>query len=79
MTEIAAEPTIPAERPAKPARWRTPAQWLADQDKRELAVWAALLAAALIVRFIALGERAFHHDESQDAYFSFLFRQSGDY
>ena len=31
------------------------------------------------MRFIALGERAFHHDESQDAYFSYLFRQSGDY
>ena len=31
------------------------------------------------MRFIALGDRAFHHDESQDAYFSYLFRQSGDY
>ena len=31
------------------------------------------------MRFIALGDRAFHHDESQDAYFSYLFRQTGDY
>src|SRR5690606_6128147 len=47
--------------------------------KRELAAWGAVLVLALIVRFIALGERAFHHDESQDAYFSYLFRQTGDY
>ena len=25
------------------------------------------------------GDRPFHHDESQDAYFSWLFRTSGDY
>ena len=28
---------------------------------------------------IALGDRPFHHDESQDAYFSYLFRKTGDY
>ena len=33
----------------------------------------------MIVRVIAVGDRPFHHDESQDAYFSYLFRQSGDY
>ena len=60
-------------------RRRTPAAWLADQDGRELAAWGVLIAAALVVRVIGLGERAFHHDESQDAYFSYLFRQSGDY
>ena len=38
-----------------------------------------LIAAALVVRVIDLGDRPFHHDESQDAYFSCLFRQSGDY
>ena len=43
------------------------------------ALWGVLIAAALVVRVIGLGERAFHHDESQDAYFSFLFRQTGDY
>ena len=76
MTEIADSPTIPAERPR---RRRRPAEWFAAQDKRELALWGVLLVLALIVRFIALGERAFHHDESQDAYFSYLFRQTGDY
>jgi uncharacterized protein (TIGR03663 family) len=77
MTEIAATPA-PAATPEKTRR-RRPAEWFADQDKRELGVWAALFVAALIVRFVALGERAYHHDESQDAYFSYLFRQSGDY
>lgn len=75
MTEIAAPPE-----PVAPARERRgPGAWLAAQDTRELALWAALIAAALVVRVIGLGERAFHHDESQDAYFSYLFRQSGDY
>ncbi|MBE2315282.1 TIGR03663 family protein [Solirubrobacter sp. CPCC 204708] len=77
MTEIAATPATPVT--TEKARRRSPAQWFADQDKRELAVWGALLALGLVVRFIALGERAFHHDESQDAYFSYLFRQTGDY
>ena len=80
MTEIAADaPTIPAEQPTERARRRRLTAWYAAQDKRELAVWGAVLVLALIVRFIALGERAFHHDESQDAYFSYLFRQTGDY
>ena len=81
MTEIAADhPYTPAadDPPARAGR-RSVKQWYADQDKRELAVWGAILVLGLIVRFIALGERAFHHDESQDAYFSYLFRQSGDY
>ena len=38
-----------------------------------------LFAAAVLVHMIGLGNRPFHHDESQDAYFSYLFRQSGDY
>lgn len=81
MTEIAADhPITPAaEQPTARARRRSPKEWFADQDKRELSLWAALLVVGVIVRFIALGERAFHHDESQDAYFSFLFRESGDY
>lgn len=72
MTETAV--TSPETR-----RRRTPAAWLADQDPRELTVWGVLIAAAIVVRVIGLGERAFHHDESQDAYFSYLFRQTGDY
>jgi uncharacterized protein (TIGR03663 family) len=45
----------------------------------ELLAWTALVAAAVVVRLIALGDRAFHHDESQDAYFSWLFFTEGDY
>ena len=65
--------------PPRAARRRSPAAWFAAQDKREVALWGALIAAALIVRVIGLGDRPFHHDESQDAYFSYLFRQTGDY
>lgn len=81
MTEIAADHTFTpaAEESSARTRRRSPKAWFADQDKRELGVWALILVVGLIVRFIALGERAFHHDESQDAYFSFLFRQTGDY
>jgi uncharacterized protein (TIGR03663 family) len=45
----------------------------------ELLAYVALFAAALVVRLIALGDRPFHHDESQDAYFSWLFFSKGDY
>jgi uncharacterized protein (TIGR03663 family) len=64
---------------AEPTRRRRIQTWWQEQDPRELALWAALIVAALIVRVIALGDRPFHHDESQDAYFSYLFRQTGDY
>jgi uncharacterized protein (TIGR03663 family) len=53
--------------------------WFERQDGRELAVWGVLVAAALVVRLIGLADRPFHHDESQDAYFSYIFRQTGDY
>jgi uncharacterized protein (TIGR03663 family) len=45
----------------------------------ELAAYAALTAAALVLRLIDLGDRPFHHDESQDAYFSWVFLEQGDY
>lgn len=53
--------------------------WAARQDGRELAVWGLLVAIALAVRLIGLADRPYHHDESQDAYFSYIFRQTGDY
>ncbi len=55
---------------AEPRRWR---------PRGELIAWALLVAAALALRLIDLGARPFHHDESQDAYFSWLFQTSGDY
>lgn len=45
----------------------------------EILGYVVLVAAALTVRLIGLGDRPFHHDESQDAYFSWLFRTTGDY
>jgi uncharacterized protein (TIGR03663 family) len=45
----------------------------------EVLAYVVLTAAALTVRLIALGDRPFHHDESQDAYFSWLFFTRGDY
>ncbi len=47
--------------------------------KREILLYVALTALALALRLIALGDRPFHHDESQDAYFSWLFRTQGEY
>jgi uncharacterized protein (TIGR03663 family) len=45
----------------------------------ERIAWIALLAAAAAVRLIDLGDRPYHHDESQDAYFSWLFLKDGTY
>src|SRR3954462_14357713 len=80
MTDVAAPSTVTTTEPSEPrARRRGIAQWFADQDSRELLVWGVLIVLTLLVRFIGLANRPFHHDESQDAYFSYLFRQSGDY
>src|SRR3954451_19256177 len=77
MTDIAA-PAAP-QRVETTSRRRGPAAWFARQSTAELAAWGVLFAAAVLVHVIGLGNRPFHHDESQDAYFSYLFRQSGDY
>jgi uncharacterized protein (TIGR03663 family) len=80
MTEVAAPSTATApERPEREPRLNRVQAWFAAQDTRELLVWGALFVLALLVRVIDLGSRPFHHDESQDAYFSYLFRESGDY
>jgi uncharacterized protein (TIGR03663 family) len=47
--------------------------------RTELGIYGLLLVAALIVRLIDLGDRPFHHDESQVAYFSWVFFDRGDY
>jgi uncharacterized protein (TIGR03663 family) len=45
----------------------------------EVLAYVLLVAGALAVRLIGLADRPFHHDESQDAYFSWLFWTQGDY
>ena len=72
MTTAEAERTAALDEPSAVRR-------LAARSRGELLAWALLVAAAVAVRLIALGDRPFHHDESQDAYFSYLFRTSGDY
>jgi uncharacterized protein (TIGR03663 family) len=52
---------------------------LAERPRGELVAYGVLLALALTLRLIDLGHRPFHHDESQDAYFSWLFYTRGDY
>ena len=79
MTDVAA-PTADREVAAPPRRRRTPRAWLAEQDSRELWLWVALdRRRADPCGSIHLADRPFHHDESQDAYFSWLFRQTGHY
>lgn len=56
-----------------------PRTFLAGRDRRELGAYALLVLVALVLRLLDLGDRPFHHDESQDAYFSYLFRTTGDY
>ncbi len=46
----------------------------AGRSRAELLLWGALIVLALALRLLDLGDRPFHHDESQDAYFSWTFR-----
>ena len=52
---------------------------LAEIPRAELIAWALLTAAAVVVRLVDLGARAYHHDESQIAYFSWRFAEEFDY
>src|SRR6185295_11124124 len=51
----------------------------APRPRGELIAYGVLVAVALALRFYQLGDRPFHHDESQDAYFSWIFFKNGDY
>jgi uncharacterized protein (TIGR03663 family) len=79
------EMTIPAtgartpETPARPSAPRRFATWLADRPRAELYAWLGLIAVAFVLRIWDLGVRPFHHDESQDAYFSWVFYDHGQY
>jgi uncharacterized protein (TIGR03663 family) len=49
------------------------------RPRGELIAYAVLVVLALALRLFDLGDRPFHHDESQDAYFSWTFLENGDY
>ena len=49
------------------------------RPRGELIAYGLLVAVALALRLVDLGDRPFHHDESQDAYFSWIFFKNGDY
>jgi uncharacterized protein (TIGR03663 family) len=67
------------EAPRRPGRLARARASVAARPRAELIAWALLIALALAARLYQLGDRPFHHDESQDAYFSWLFRTTGDY
>jgi uncharacterized protein (TIGR03663 family) len=71
-TETASTPETDEGAPPR-SRRRGFADWLRNRDKAELAIWAGLIAIAFVLRVWDLGARPFHHDESQDAYFSYTF------
>jgi uncharacterized protein (TIGR03663 family) len=45
----------------------------------EVIAYCVLVVVALALRLYKLGDRPFHHDESQDAYFSWILYKDGDY
>jgi uncharacterized protein (TIGR03663 family) len=49
------------------------------RPSHELIAYLVLVAVALALRLYDLGDRPFHHDESQDAYFSWILWTKGDY
>jgi uncharacterized protein (TIGR03663 family) len=49
------------------------------RPRGELIALGLLVLVALALRLYQLGDRPFHHDESQDAYFSWIFFKNGDY
>lgn len=49
------------------------------RQRPELIAYIVLTLVALALRLIDLGDRPFHHDESQDAYFSWILKEQGDY
>jgi len=49
------------------------------RPSREVIAYGVLVALALGLRLYDLGDRPFHHDESQDAYFSWTFLENGGY
>ncbi len=53
--------------------------WLRYQRRGELQAYGLLIALALALRLFDLADRPYHHDESQDAYFSWRLFSAGEY
>lgn len=70
---------VQAEAAPRPGRLARARNSIAARPRAELIAWVLLVAVAFALRLYDLGDRPFHHDESQDAYFSWLFRTTGDY
>ena len=51
----------------------------ARHPRGELIAYGVLVLVALALRLYDLGDRPFHHDESQDAYFSWTFLENGGF
>src|SRR4051812_30069500 len=81
MTELTTPaPTTPAaEPPARATGARRLLLWLTTRPRAEAYAWGALTVVAFVLRLVDVGSRPFHHDESQDAYFSWVFYDHGDY
>jgi uncharacterized protein (TIGR03663 family) len=62
-----------------PQAYAQPAPAVRRRPRGELIAYGVLVVIALALRFYDLGDRPFHHDESQDAYFSWIFWTNGDY
>ena len=58
---------------------RAPARHFRFPARGELVAYGVLVALALVLRLVDLGGRPYHHDESQDAYFSWILLTNGDY
>ena len=79
MTDTTTQPDAVAAAPeaheAEVSDRRSPGEWLRSHSRAEVAVWVGLIVLAVVLRVWDLGSRPFHHDESQDAYFSYTFSQ----
>ena len=71
MTEAVPDPTQAPPEPALGRRTRVP--------RRVAAALLVFLAAALASRFVRLGERALHHDESIHAFMSYTLAKDGNW
>ncbi len=77
MTELTTPAAPPAQQaPTHPAQ-RPFRRWLTDRPRGELIAWGVLVAVTFALRIADVGSRPFHHDESQDAYFSHTFTFGG--